>query len=168
MYKKPNLFMKHIVFVRHAKASKGDSKTKDFDRPLTEKGRQDALEMSIKLKALNFHPELIVCSSSKRTMETAMIYARNHGIETQGMLRLYHAMPETYESVLQDLDESINSVIIVGHNPGISFIADIANPGKTTNLPTCGMIITKISIEKWPDCTLKELNLISIEVPSET
>lgn len=165
---RPFFFMKHIIFIRHAKASKGDSKTKDFDRPLTVKGRQDALEMSKKLKALNIRPELVVCSNSKRTMETAMVYARNHSIETQGLLRLYHAMPETYESVLQELDDSINTVIVVGHNPGISFIADIANPGKTTNLPTCGMIITEISIDTWADCTLKDLNLLSIEVPSET
>lgn len=159
--------MKHIIFVRHAKASRGDSKTKDFERPLTEKGRHDALEMSKRLTSLNIHPELIVCSSSKRTMETAMVYARNHSIETQGMLKLYHAMPETYESVIQELDDAIQTIIIVGHNPGISFIADIANPGKTTNLPTCGMIITSIDIDKWEDCTLKRLNVLSIEVPSE-
>jgi len=159
--------MKHIIFVRHAIASRGDSKTKDFDRPLTEKGRFDALEMSKRLKTLAIQPDLVICSSSKRTMETAMVFARNHGIETQGMLKLYHAMPDTYESVIQELDDTIKTIIIVGHNPGISFIADIANPGKTTNLPTCGMIITTAETDKWQDCSLKNLNVVSIEVPSD-
>ena len=62
--------MKKIFFLRHAKSSWSDFSLKDFDRPLSTRGIQDAELMGNYFKAKKIDLDVIISSPSKRTKET--------------------------------------------------------------------------------------------------
>ena len=62
--------MKKIFFLRHAKSSWSDFSLKDFDRPLSTRGIQDAKLMGNYFKAKNIDLDIVISSPSKRTKET--------------------------------------------------------------------------------------------------
>ena len=93
----------------------------DYERPLTPRGRTQALEAASLLIALDLIPDLIVASASQRTRETAEL------LHTAGLLaplhpdeRLYLASPAAMLALVQTTDSTVDHLLLVGHNPGIS------------------------------------------------
>ncbi|GAB3933805.1 SixA phosphatase family protein [Mucilaginibacter myungsuensis] len=113
--------MKKLMLIRHAKAGSHD--INDFDRPLTESGKEDAAYMGDALKQAQLLPELFVISPSLRTKTTAQIIA--------GILEvtrftedktIYEANTHALLRVINKLSDDNSFVALVGHNPGISQI----------------------------------------------
>ena len=62
--------MKNIYFLRHAKSSWDDFALKDFDRPLSTRGIQDADLMGNYFRSKKIKLDIVFSSPSKRTRET--------------------------------------------------------------------------------------------------
>ncbi|MCI0495238.1 histidine phosphatase family protein [candidate division KSB1 bacterium] len=72
--------MKRLILIRHAKSSWGDPGLSDLDRPLNNRGNQDAPFMGKRLKKEhNVKPDLILSSPAKRAIGTARIIAKAIG-----------------------------------------------------------------------------------------
>ena len=113
--------MKTLLILRHAKSSWKDEQVGDHDRPLNKRGKCEAPRVGEHLQQANLQPELIISSTAKRARKTASKVAQQCGyqgvIELQGTL--YLAPPDAYVETLRNVDDSVNRVMVVGHNPGL-------------------------------------------------
>ena len=148
--------MKTLYIIRHAKSSWADANQPDFERGLNERGKKDAPRMGKRLKEKSIHPDLILCSSAKRAYSTAKRIAKilNYPKEKIKEDRtLYHAGEDTILSVIQELKDKHQTVLLFGHNPGLTdFVNTLMNEeGNIDNIPTCGVVAFKLQVDSWKD-----------------
>jgi phosphohistidine phosphatase len=146
--------MKALILVRHAKSSWGDLTLPDFDRPLNERGKQDAPMMAHRLRNLGVIPDAFVSSPAKRARKTAQAFAEVLGTMDTRILfieSLYHASPETFHEVVSGLDDQFETVILFSHNPGITIFADQQDVARIDEMPTCAVFAVRSDAEKWAD-----------------
>ena len=144
--------MKTLTLVRHAKSSWKDASLGDRKRPLNKRGKRDAPVMGRRIAAHGIRPSLIISSPAKRAWTTAQIIARELGYPLEFLQReeqLYLASLDDFLDVLVAQDEGFNSVMVVGHNPGMTDFANFLSPGLTHNLPTAGVVSVEIDQEHW-------------------
>lgn len=157
--------MKNIIIIRHAKSSWTDFNLTDFERPLDKRGLNDAPEMAKRLRNVGYTPDKLISSSATRALETAAFYSKEFGLPITSVKELYHGMPDNYLDAAMEVDDSVNTLLLFGHNPGITYIANIIQPGCTDNVSTCGMIIAEANIDKWSDLDFRKCNLKHLIYP---
>lgn len=146
--------MKTIYLVRHAKSSWDDSSLHDFDRPLNERGKNDAPRMGKRLRKRNIIPDLIISSSAKRARSTARRIAEALGYpnkEIQLTDTLYYAEPEVILSVIHRLPDRYNPVMLIGHNPGLTDFVNHFLGVRIDNVPTCGVAAAQFDVRSWKE-----------------
>jgi phosphohistidine phosphatase len=106
---------KRLFVLRHAKSSWDDPAQDDHDRPLAERGRGAAAVIAGHLKENSIAPQLVLCSSSRRTRETleAIHATGEHRIEPE----LYGASTDELVARLRQVPAEVESVMVIGHNP---------------------------------------------------
>jgi phosphohistidine phosphatase len=145
--------MKTLVLVRHAKSSWDDPALDDHDRPLNERGRRDAPVMAQRLHERGIEPDAIVSSTAVRALSTAAAFAEAFGLgadDVVAIARLYGASPATIVSVVGGLDDRIECVIIVAHDPGLSELAGRLS-AEIDRMPTGAVAVFRFGIESWKD-----------------
>ena len=113
--------IKTIYLLRHAKAAAGDASMSDAERPLNNQGREACEIIGNIIKKQNIKPDIILCSTAKRTSQTWDLVATASGVAApvEYSKKLYLASAGEIAKHIQALDDSLNSVLVVGHNPGI-------------------------------------------------
>jgi phosphohistidine phosphatase len=112
-----------VILVRHAHAEWPDYHGRDFDRPLTARGRSDAARSAAAIRAADLKPDALLVSPALRTRETASIIAAALGVgdaAIQYIDDLYNASARTLEQELRRAAARHGLVMLVAHNPGIS------------------------------------------------
>lgn len=164
--------MKTLVLIRHAKSSWAEPLQADFDRPLNDRGREDAPRMGERLKRLGVMPDLIVSSTAKRAVQTAKRIAQGIGYNAekiQWVERLYHASPATMESVVAGLGDDVENVFLVSHNNGLTHYANSLSPQfSTDNMPTCAAVGCRAEIGSWSDFPAADKTVFLYEYPKKT
>ncbi len=142
-----------LVMIRHAKSSWANPLQSDFDRPLNERGKREAKEMGEKLLERGLKPDLIISSSAKRTKQTAKKIANAVGYDFDKVLfeeKLYHCIPSVFEEMLYEVDDSVKTLFIVAHNPGITeFVNELSTDFRIDNMPTCGIAAVVFESDEW-------------------
>lgn len=149
--------MKSIFLLRHAKSSWDDPSRSDHERSLNQRGRRAARQMGEFAAEKNIVPERIICSTAVRTQETAEIFLTASGIEVEMFStdRVYEASAGELFDLLAESDDMANSVLLIGHNPGI---ADLVYrlTGNVETVPTATLISISTDAKNWsdlvPDC----------------
>lgn len=144
--------MKHITFIRHAKSDWSNTGQKDFDRTLNERGRRVAPKMGKKLQELSIKPDLVLCSPSVRTMQTLELIVEqlDYNIETtQVEEQLYEASVRNIAETIAGLDDEFKDIIIISHNPSLTYFCEYLTDEKLDNIPTCGVVRVSFPFEKW-------------------
>ncbi|MFT6336225.1 MAG: phosphohistidine phosphatase [Saprospiraceae bacterium] len=160
--------MKTIYIVRHAKSSWADLLMKDIDRPLNERGRRDAPVMSSKCMEHQYIPELIITSNAKRAQETSMYFIEKFGLsdfQIQVNPKLYHAPEDTYFEEAQLIDDLISTVMMFGHNPGITYLANSVSENYIDNVPTCGVLAVHSTAKTWSELDPMNSKLMNFIYP---
>jgi phosphohistidine phosphatase len=143
---------KTLILIRHGKSDWSNGGEKDFDRPLNQRGNMDAPRMGGKLKELGIVPDLIVSSPALRTTLTTEYICEqiNYPIEKIDFQEdIYEASVRTLLKVVNELNDTYNTVVIVGHNPGFSYLAEYLTGSEVGNIPTCGIVELQIEFDKW-------------------
>ncbi len=143
--------MKKIWIIRHAKSLK-TAFVSDIERPLIERGVSDANLVSNHIKNnLDAH-FTIISSSAKRASDTAVIFANNLGYTPEDIIymdELYTFDDRKLEQVIRNLDDTLNHVLVIGHNPALTdFVNNISN-GFFDNIPTSGMVEIVFEQTEW-------------------
>ena len=111
-----------LIVMRHAKSSWSDASLDDHERPLNKRGRRDAPRIAQELHDLDWIPDRIRVSSSKRTMETLVLMetiSRNSAIDVEPSL--YHSNLSTILQAVEEIEEG-KTTMILSHNPGSEIV----------------------------------------------
>ena len=158
--------MKTIIFIRHAKSDWSSPQLSDFDRPLNKRGLRDAPNMGARL--LSIKPDLILLSSSKRTRQTIDIIAENarwNKVQRIEKDALYLASEKTYLNELSEIDNSFQTLVICGHNPGITSVINSLSGENFGNVPTCGLAIIQFEVNLWRAISMNSGSLVHYDFP---
>ena len=142
--------MKKLIILRHAKSSWDYPELSDYERPLNSRGNKDAEMMSLKLSERLDHIDSTILSSSKRTELTYEYFKNKINFKSEFFTdELYHASSKKIISIIKDTNSDINSLMVLGHNPGLTETVNFLTNHFLYNLPTQGIIIIKFNINSW-------------------
>lgn len=127
--------MRQLILLRHAKSTWDDASMPDRDRPLNARGRRSAALMRQAMRDLGLAPDVVLVSTARRTLET--LDALEPWDDTpliEPMESLYLATPLQLTAALHGVAETVRSVLVIGHNPGIHDLAlALAGPQALAN-----------------------------------
>jgi phosphohistidine phosphatase len=144
--------MKTLTLLRHAKSSWAEPGLADHERPLNRRGESDAPIMAKRLLDAGIRPSLILSSPAVRAWNTAKIISREIGYPTEFLqrdIKLYLASANSLIDIVAKQDKGFNSIVVVGHNPGLTELAEYLVPGAVDDIPTCGLFSVSIDSEDW-------------------
>ena len=160
--------MKRLIIVRHAKAAMAGPRDGDSDRPLAPRGESDAVEMGRRLARCKVHPDAIVTSSAARTLATARLIARELDFpwDEIGVVKsIYLADAETLLDTVRELDDRVEAALLVGHNPGISELAQALARDFSQELPTTAVVSIDLPADTWAGVRRGSGSLRSFDYP---
>ena len=160
--------MKILTIVRHAKSSWNHPGLSDRQRPLNSRGERDAPVMGKRIVDHGIRPSLIITSPATRAWRTARIIAAEIGYPTEFLQRedsLYLAPLDDLLDAVVAQDVSFNSLMVVGHNPGLTEFANFLIPGLTNNLPTAGVVSVQVDRDDWNLYEQPEAELLTFDYP---
>jgi phosphohistidine phosphatase len=113
-----------IWLLRHAKSAWGDPALADRDRPLSSRGRAAAKDLAGHVRSRGIVPDAVLCSPARRARETlaavGAAFPKPVRQDTDFDTAFYGAGPQELVNRFRVLDDSIDSVLVVGHNPTIA------------------------------------------------
>jgi phosphohistidine phosphatase len=143
---------KTLILVRHSKAENRNSSLNDFDRSLTEEGKSDTVKMGNFLLNAGIVPDFIITSSAVRAYETASIFADVFKTDTKNIKstrNLYYCSAKTLLDQIYGLPETINCLLVVSHNPGISDLTRGLSAGKSFYMDNTQVTFLTYDIKHW-------------------
>jgi phosphohistidine phosphatase len=146
--------MRRITLLRHAKSDWDNPSQNDFHRTLNQRGEKNAKLIAKRLKNSGVRPSLIISSDAVRAISTARLIARGIGYPIEFIRpdhELYLASPVGIIDVLEREGENYTDVMIIGHNPGLTELANRLSNSQIDNVPTCGVFAVDIEIDSWAD-----------------
>jgi phosphohistidine phosphatase len=146
--------MKTLLLVRHAKSDWNDPSLSDFDRPLNDRGKNDAPVMAHRLLDKDIKIDAFISSPAKRAKKTASVFAKEYKRDKDDIIfidKLYGAGEDVFYDVIADVSDKYDSIAIFSHNPGITDFANLLTEARIDNIPTCGIFAIQISTKRWAE-----------------
>ena len=163
--------MKKLYIVRHAKSSWSNASLGDFERPLNDRGSGDAPMMGKVLKKAKVLPDKIISSPAKRAIRTAELISEKIGYPKKKIekdMDLYHAGAMNIIAIINKVSNSYNSLMIFGHNPGFTSFANLLNRTDIYNIPTAGIVASKLPVDTWKDVSFGIGNQVFFDYPKKS
>ena len=147
--------MKTLLVLRHAKSSRNDPTLDDHERPLNERGRRDGPRMGELVRERGLIPDIVISSDAVRARVTAeaVVEAARYAGEILLDPHLYMACAADILSLLRTVQENAETVMIVGHNPGLEQLVEHLT-GEPQDLPTAALAQIVLPIHQWRDLKL--------------
>ena len=161
--------MKEIYVLRHAKSSWDNSNLSDFERPLADRGINDAKKMSKFLIDMDLKIDKVLCSNAIRAKETFDLTADGFNFEIDKATytdKLYFGDATNIIKGLRELDESLKNILIVGHNPTLHFLVELLTNKPIDRFTTCNLAIISYDGE-WILLSPQQCRLKSLITPKE-
>ena len=147
--------MRTVYLLRHAKSSWDEPGLADRDRPLAPRGRKAAKLVARHLDREGVRPELVLCSPARRARETLdRVLAALGSPEVVFDERLYGATDRELLARIREVPETVGSVLLVGHNPGLAdLLALLAGSGldRPDEVPTAALATLTFDAASWRD-----------------
>jgi len=166
--------MKRIYLLRHAKSSWDDTSLPDHDRPLAGRGRRAAKAIARHMRDSDIEPELVLCSTARRARETLdRIEAALGGAAIEIESDLYAASATTLLQRLRSVPDTVDSVLLIGHNPGLQDLAlELARPSPRTDdlaakYPTAALATLEASASTWRELDRSSAELVELVRPRD-
>lgn len=162
--------MKTLFLVRHAKSSWKHANLTDHDRPLSERGERDAPFMGELLKKHNVIPDVIICSTAARAKQTAELLSGGMGFPKSKIefeKNIYESTSGMLLDIINSKNGDYNSLMIIGHNPGMTTLSSYLSGEYIDNLPTCSIAAIRFDIDDWAKIGTEKGDLIWLEYPKK-
>lgn len=146
--------MKTLYILRHAKSSWDNPLLADFERPLNKRGLESAPLIGEIIYKNKFNPDLFLSSPAKRAKQTAVLAREVGAIQPEIRFdeRIYEASPQTLVQIISELGEEADSLLLVGHNPGLEGLIRFLT-GETRPMATAALAVIDLKIENWAETT---------------
>jgi phosphohistidine phosphatase len=162
-----------LLLIRHAKSSWNDASLPDRERPLAGRGRKAAERMGAHLRNEGLHPDVVLCSPSRRTRETLELLEFS-GAEVTYVDELYGASAHDLLASAREVRDDAEVIAVVGHNPGVQDLSiELARDEAAEEalrlrqkFPTCAVAIFDVD-GAWRDVATRRVRLASFVVPKE-
>ena len=116
--------MDRLILLRHGDAERDSESGDDFDRRLSDRGREESARMGETLAELGLVPDLVLASGAMRTRETWAALAQAFPkAKVTFEDELYLAEPERVRRAIDQACEGCKTLMVVGHNPGLQDLA---------------------------------------------
>ncbi|MGD1959191.1 MAG: histidine phosphatase family protein [Fulvivirga sp.] len=159
---------KTLQLLRHARAMDKTSEQRDIERELNSIGLQNSTRMGINFSKKKEEFDIIITSPAMRAKTTASLIAEQIAYNTAKI----HVNDEIYEASIRSLLKVVNqlkdewdSVLIVGHNPSVTYLAEYLTRGEIGDMTTCGVVKIEFDIESWAEVSEGLGKLVSYEYP---
>jgi len=146
--------MKTLYLLRHAKSSWAIPGQKDYDRPLNDRGIQDAPAMGARMRERNVAVDLIVSSPAVRALNTAQAVCEELRLNLDEIVQdrqIYLAGSAKLLQLISFFEEGKNSALLVAHNPALTDLANEIANARIDNIPTCGLVSITLPIQYWAE-----------------
>ncbi len=160
--------MKYLFLLRHAKSSWADGRLSDRDRPLNKRGLRDAPAMGQRLAQAEVQPALIVSSPAVRALTTAQFMAEALDLFPDDIVldeRIYGASTERLMTVIHELENERDRIMMVGHNPGFTDLLNQIENVRIDNVPTCGIATLAFEVDTWAKVEIAQATLVAFDYP---
>lgn len=163
-----------LILLRHAKTERGEAGKADRDRNLVDRGRADAAAMAAWLAAHVAKPDLVLCSTATRAVETWHLVAPVVPVaRVEYREDLYLAEADELLAIVRSIPDDVRDVMIVGHNTGMEDFAneliaagdpdDVA--AMATKFPTAAVAVLAFDTGKWPAIDFGQARLLHFMTP---
>ena len=163
--------MRRLYLVRHAKSHWECDWLDDIERPLAERGKRDAPKMGKVLSEILSTPlNLLISSPAIRAYSTARLIAEEIGYDPADIRieeRLYEAMTRDMLSVIGEVDPAIESLMLFGHNPTMTSVANRLTNAGIDNVPTTGVVVVDFESSDWGSAVESVGRLVAFEYPKK-
>ncbi len=153
--------MKILTLLRHAKSSWDDPVSRDFDRPLNKRGRKAARAVGRAMREAGLAFDAIIASPAVRVVETLRDVGDGYGraLEPDHDQGLYLASPAVLLERIHHVDDKVERLLVVGHNPGLEQLALLLTGGEENDLrqevevkyPTATLAEIRFDVDSWAD-----------------
>ncbi len=163
--------MKILYLVRHAKSSWDNPGLDDIDRPLNKRGKSDAPEMGDRLKKRGIIPSIIISSPAKRAFTTAKKIARKIDFPREHIKiikEIYEGSSGDLMQIIKSIPGDPGSIMLFGHNPGITEFANVLCGVNIYNIPTCGIVSIQFDAGEWNRINDRKGTLVFFDYPKKS
>ncbi len=156
--------MRTIVLMRHGKSS-WEYDVTDRERPLNQRGKNDAKLVANHFMKQNVVPTIIFSSPAKRALNTCKIFIKAFNLSETSIRveeNLYDFGGESVVNFIKNLPDSCSDIMIFGHNHAFTSITNIFGSIFIDNLPTSGLVKINFEVESWREIKSGQTELILI------
>ncbi len=142
-----------LYLLRHAQSIDKQHGQRDIDRELTTQGKRDAATIGHFIKKNNYEVNLIVSSAAQRAQATSALIHGILNLETELLIHeeLYEASVRNILELTCRLDDGFKNILMVGHNPHISYFAEYITKAEIGSLEAAGLVSIRLEISKWSE-----------------
>ncbi len=154
--------MKHLYLIRHGEAEDKGTRP-DFDRNLTDNGRDEVSKTALEMIEQKIQPALIISSPANRALQTATIVAETIGYPVKEILEekdIYYTEVYKLIELLHEQDDQFESILLAGHNPSISQLAGMLAHDSQEFLPTGGLVVFEMESGTWNNLEKSKTRLL--------
>lgn len=151
--------VKYLYLFRHADTLPPEGEQSDHERMLSELGKEECVRIGTFLKQEKLQPQHVLCSTATRTRTTLGLVAKTLGasLEAEFLHSLYLASPGELFHQVNEIKRDVESLMVLGHNPGIhQFAMMLAAKGNTDamqalngHFPPASLALFKLNITDW-------------------
>lgn len=146
--------VRNLFLLRHGHAEHG-FQIPDFDRSLSSTGVNQLTTLGMSLKKVGFYPNKIFCSPAKRTLQTAAIITEqlDYNLPVEYTADIYEASVRTLLDIVTHVDDRHERILIIAHNPGISFLFDYLTADSFGDLSPGQLAQVVFENQRWQEVT---------------
>ena len=157
---------RYLYLLRHAQSADKQIGQADKERALTAKGSAESNAVGNFLKEKSLIPDLIITSSAVRAKTTAEVVARILSYKSDRLILrddLYRAYDSIFSQIVQDINDDINRVMIVGHNPTITLFLDHIRQQVNEELLPSELVVLKFGFSSWKEVNSEKFDVDVLE-----
>lgn len=162
---------KTLLLIRHAKSSWDDITLSDFERPLNERGKNDAPKMAKRLRKTSIKVDAFISSPARRAKKTAEYFIKEFDGKPEDIIlvsALYDASSNNFSETITEINDKYKTVALFSHNPGITnFANQLVEKARIDNMPTCSIFAVRADVEKWKNFLKAKKEFLFFDYPKK-
>ena len=162
--------VKHLILVRHAEAATASPDQKDYDRPLTAQGYQDAARVGRYGHVQHWSLDVIISSTALRAQTTAELIAEQLHFDLSRITFREELYQASVRSMLQEINQQpdhCQQLMLVGHNPAVSYLVEYLTGRDTLSIAPAGVVGLTFDVEQWTMVSKQTATLVYALRPAD-